>query len=327
LPLTKSPLPPQARELLAEGRGRVLIASSQEQERSFAGQPYSAFTLALIEALSGVGVGQRDGYVRVADLALHAREKVPQRTQGRQHPILHFEQADNFVLAYYAGGATQPKGLPFAGEPDIEPEPGAWTTSDQRGQTVHGPQTNIAGPVQGTVFSGTFHGPVATDEGEAVDLRGSQGAVYEPAGPVEQQFGDRTEISAHITGDVSGQIAVGSHNVQMGSVGAGRAEETGADRAQLEQLFEQLQSRITAQAPAERQDDALRWTAELEQAIGAPAPDLTTMEYVQHWFARHLPVLESFVTELVTHPVVVRLVAAAGDELVAEYRRRFGRFR
>lgn len=118
LALTKTPLPPEALALLREGGGRVLIASSQENELSFAGKPYSAFTRALLESLCGVGVAKRDGYVRVADLALYAREVVPQRTRGRQHPILHFEQADNFALAYYAGGDTQPKGLPFALPPE-----------------------------------------------------------------------------------------------------------------------------------------------------------------------------------------------------------------
>ncbi len=185
LELAKSPLPPEATTLLAEGSGRVLIASSQEDELSFAGKPYSAFTLALVEALSGVGVAKKDGYVRVADVALHAREVVPGRTKQRQHPILHFEHADNFVLAYYAGGDTQLKGLPFDVEPEIEPESGAWTAFDQRGQTVHGPQTNIVGDVQGPVLSGQFGGPVAVGGGEAVDLRGSHDAVYKPSGPVD----------------------------------------------------------------------------------------------------------------------------------------------
>lgn len=35
---------------------------------------------------------------------------------------------------------------------------------DQRGQAVHGPQTNIAGDVKGQVFSGTFSGPVNIDK-------------------------------------------------------------------------------------------------------------------------------------------------------------------
>jgi len=197
LELTKAPLPPEAIDLLTEGRGRVLVASSQEDEKSYAGKPYSAFTLALIEALSGVGVAKQDGYVRVADVALHTRQVVPGRTNDQQHPILHFEHADNFVLAYYAGGDTQPKGLPFDVEPEIEPEPGAWTV-------VHGPQTKIAGDVHGPVLSGQFAGPVAVGGGEAVDMRGSQGTVYKPSGQVEQQFGDRITISA------DGDILVGA---------------------------------------------------------------------------------------------------------------------
>ena len=211
LQLAKSPLPPEAQRLLAEGSGRVLIASSQGDELSFAGKPYSAFTLALTETLCGVGVAKQDGYVRVADLALHAREVVPGRTGGRQHPILHFEQADNFALAYYAGGETQPKGLPFTGEPEIEPQPGAWTVLDQRGQTVHGPQTNVAGDVHGPVLSGAFQGAVAAGGGEATDLRGAQGVIYKPAGPVKQQ-------SLVITGDVSGQVAVGEGHTQVDEI-------------------------------------------------------------------------------------------------------------
>jgi hypothetical protein len=161
LQLAKAPMPPEAQCLMAQGLGRAVIASSKAGEFSFAGKPYSAFTLALIEALCGIGASQNDGFVRVTDLALHAREMVPRRTKDRQHPILNYEQADNFVLAYYAGGETQPKSLPFNQEPEIEPAPGAWCgVFDQRSQTIHGPQTNITGNVQGPLFSGIFRGPV-----------------------------------------------------------------------------------------------------------------------------------------------------------------------
>jgi hypothetical protein len=129
--LAKTPLPLEANTLLAQGRGRVIIASSTAEEVSYAGKPYSAFTLALIEALAGRGAAKQDGYVRAADLALYAREMVPKRTKDRQHPILNFEQADNFVIAYYAGGAAQPKELPFSQEPEIEPEPGAFNVSNR----------------------------------------------------------------------------------------------------------------------------------------------------------------------------------------------------
>jgi hypothetical protein len=177
LQLAKSPLPPETQSLLAEGSGRVIIASSQEDELSYAGKPYSTFTLALIETLCGIGVGKKDGYVRVADLAMHSRQVVPQRTSDKQHPVLHFEQADNFVLAYYASGDTQSKGLPFASEPAIEPAPGAWTAFNQRGQTVQGSQTNIAGDAHGTVFSGNFPGSVEVGKNETLNM---QGGFYQP---------------------------------------------------------------------------------------------------------------------------------------------------
>ena len=168
--LAKAPLPPEALNLLAEGSGRVLIASSRDAELSYAGKPYSAFTLALVEALCGQGVAKQDGVVRVADLALHTREKVPGRTQGRQHPILHFEHADNFAVAYYAGGDTQPKGLPFAQTPEIEPAPGAW----QGGISVGGDQIITTGPV-------ATHGS-AVNTGSGVAVAGSGNVII--AGPV-----------------------------------------------------------------------------------------------------------------------------------------------
>ena len=66
---------------------------------------------------------------------------------------------------------------------------GAASVFDQQGQTVHGPQTNIAGGVQGTVFSGQFKGPLSMG-GDANDFRGSTGAVIRPSGSVSQHFGD-----------------------------------------------------------------------------------------------------------------------------------------
>lgn len=244
LEFAKSPLPPETLALLAEGKGRVLIASSKENELSYAGKPYSAFTLALMESLSGIGVAKQDGFVRVADIALHAREVVPGRTGGKQHPILHFEHADNFALAYYAGGDKKPKGLPFDVEPEIEPEPGAWrvdgdmvmgdktTIFDQRGQTV-GTQTNIAGNVTGPVLSGQFDGPVAVGGGEAVDMRGSQGAVYKPSGLVKQHFGERITI----TGD--GNV-IGNNN----RVNVNKSQATGVTVDEFLHLIGELRQAV-----------------------------------------------------------------------------------
>lgn len=123
--IAKAAIPEEARNLFAQGSGRVIIASSMEAEVSYAGDPYSAFTAALVEVLCGRGVGVKDGYVRVSDLVRYTAEMVPKRTQGKQHPVMHFEQADNFKVAYYSGGAEEPKAPPFK-DVKIEPQPGAW---------------------------------------------------------------------------------------------------------------------------------------------------------------------------------------------------------
>jgi hypothetical protein len=65
----------------------------------------------------------------------------------------------------------------------------AGSVFSQQGQTVHGQQTNIAGGVQGTVFSGQFKGPLSMG-GNAIDFRGSNGAVFKSSGSVSQHFGD-----------------------------------------------------------------------------------------------------------------------------------------
>jgi hypothetical protein len=184
LHLAKSPVPPESRGLLAEGRGLVLVASSREDELSFGGRPYGVFALAVIESLCGQRVAEQDGYVCVADLVPYVREVVARRTAGRQHPTVCIERADDFTVAYYAAGEPYSKGLPFAGQPQVETEPGAWG---------------------GSVLSGDFAGPVAVGGGEAVDMREAHGAVYKPTGPVEQHFGDRINITGdgNVVGDGS----------------------------------------------------------------------------------------------------------------------------
>ena len=157
--LAKAPLPPEATAVLAQGSGQVTIASSRADELSYAGKPCSAFTLALLEALCGDGASVQDGKVRVADVAVYTGGKVPQRTGDRQHPILNYEQADNFVVAFHSGGEVQAKGVPAhlrQENVEIEETPGDFNRAaiDQRGQTVHGNQQNITGTVTGPVIGG-----------------------------------------------------------------------------------------------------------------------------------------------------------------------------
>jgi hypothetical protein len=123
-PLVKSPAPPGLFEALRAGAGRVVIASSRKDEISFTAQPYSLFTGALLEALAGYGAFEQDGYARVLDTALWVGRKVPDRSRDRQHPIVKVSNLeDNFALAYYAGGAKEPRKLDWKTQaPPIVPE-------------------------------------------------------------------------------------------------------------------------------------------------------------------------------------------------------------
>jgi len=130
-------------------------------------------------------------------------------------------------------------------------------------------------------------------------------------------------IGASISGDVSGQVAIGKGISQAQSIGTVRPEVTEADLAELRQALADLQAQVAAKAPPEKKDAALERVGELEEAITAKEPDLTTMEYVKRWFVKNLPGLAGAVTSVVVHPIVGKLVEAAGDALTAEFRRRF----
>ncbi|MBI1295315.1 caspase family protein [bacterium] len=246
--LTKSPMPPEAAPLLAAGQGRIAIASSRADELSYAGKPYSAFTLALAEALCGVGASTADGYVRVMDLALHAGASVPRITGDKQHPSVNdFQNADNFLVAYYAGGQTMAKGLPFnAQKVEIEPEPGVFNAViNQTGQTVHGPQTNIGGAVHGSVYSGSI-GQIGDRQ---IDTAG--GAYIGGNLTTGGDFVGRDRVAHHTqitTGDISGSgIAIGPN---------ARAEvRHGLSADDLDRLFLPLHTLIQS-APASQRHEA-----------------------------------------------------------------------
>ena len=109
----KSPLPNSVIEQFKNSSGRVVLASSRKNEVSWTGKPYSVFTAAVLEGLSGYGSFEQDGYARVLDLAMWVGRKVPERTKEKQNPIIKVSNLeDNFALAWYAAGNKQPQPLP-----------------------------------------------------------------------------------------------------------------------------------------------------------------------------------------------------------------------
>ena len=93
---------------------------------------------------------------------------------------------------------------------------------------------------------------------------------------------------------------------------------------QLREQFAALKAMIAEQAPAELQQPAADRIEELEEAVNAEEPDLSTMEYVKKWFVKNLPSFAGAVTSVVVNPIVGKLVGVAGDALTTEFKKRFG---
>lgn len=131
----------------------------------------------------------------------------------------------------------------------------------------------------------------------------------------------KSRFSANIHGNISGQVAVG-HDIQQ-SLTEARHSVMPQDLEALKQALSQLRNLVEMESPNDKKDAALERMDELEQAVTEEQPDLPTMEYVRNWFIKNIPNLAGVVTSIVVHPVVGKLVEAAGDALSAEFRRRF----
>ena len=138
---------------------------------------------------------------------------------------------------------------------------------------------------------------------------------------MSQSSGDY--ISGNVSGDVSGQVAVGKDIDQTQRVGA-PAGLTDDERAALQRLFADFHARVAAEAPPEQQQAAVERAQELEDALTADEPDLTTARYVKGWFLKKLPGLAGIVTGVLVNPLVGKLVQSAGDAAVAQLGRVVG---
>lgn len=143
-------------------------------------------------------------------------------------------------------------------------------------------------------------------------------------GAMSEQERSGDVIRATISGDISGQVAVGKGITQTQTIGAAQPQVTETELAELRQALADLKAKVAAEAPSEKKDAALERVEELEEAITAQEPDLPTMEYVKRWFVKNLPGLAGAVTSVVVHPIVGKLMEAAGDALATEFRHRFG---
>jgi hypothetical protein len=140
--------------------------------------------------------------------------------------------------------------------------------------------------------------------------------------PQKEPRGD--QISSHITGNVSGQVATGKHiqitRIEGTPVPINEDEQKQID--ELRQLLAELRTEIAASAPEEKRAEAIQQVEQIEETIASEEPDASRLLQIQGWFARHLPKLLGAVTSVVVHPLVGRIVEATGDLATAEIRRR-----
>nr|AAU82846.1 conserved hypothetical protein [uncultured archaeon GZfos1D1] len=91
-------------EKMAEGEGRLVIAASQPDQRSFEDENlgHGIFTHHLIEALSGAADLDNNGYVKAMEVYKHLSDTVPKTAMrlagGVQEPILRGDLKTDFVL-------------------------------------------------------------------------------------------------------------------------------------------------------------------------------------------------------------------------------------
>ena len=91
-------------ETLRAGRGRAILASSRDTERSYVmtGAANSLFTQHLLAGLQG-GIATEDGLIRVFDLFEYVQPRVT-TDQSHQHPVFKAELEENFPVALRLGG-------------------------------------------------------------------------------------------------------------------------------------------------------------------------------------------------------------------------------
>lgn len=129
--------------------------------------------------------------------------------------------------------------------------------------------------------------------------------------------GDR--IEGTITGDVSGQVAIGKHIQQESTV---TGPLTPQERGELERMLAELRTRVASEAPPEQREAALERVGEIEAELASEKPDPITLAYVRQWFVKKLPGLASAVVSVVVHPLVGKLVGAVGEGVADHIRGR-----
>ncbi len=108
--------------LMSAGEGFFLLAATKPGEESKEKQDlgHGAFTYAVLEALRGSADADGDGALTVSELFGYVARRVPDLTQGQQHPYHKMEGTD-LVFLSVAAGAVTPRAEAVAAPPRSTP--------------------------------------------------------------------------------------------------------------------------------------------------------------------------------------------------------------
>ena len=132
------------------------------------------------------------------------------------------------------------------------------------------------------------------------------------------------------SGDISGsQVNFGDGNVmiQGNSNKVTKTTSTGISQVELKELqaaFADFKAQVEAGAPLDKKNEALQKADELQKAVLDGKPDPSKMASVRDWFLKNAPGIAGAVTGMVVNPIVGKVVQAAGDLAVEEFKKLFG---
>lgn len=132
----------------------------------------------------------------------------------------------------------------------------------------------------------------------------------------------RGDIIRATIGDHANQVAVGKHIVQKQISQVG--EITEADLDVVRKLFSDFKEQVAKKAPPEKRAAALEHADELEKELIHKKPTSTTFGYVRNWFVQYAPAVLGGLTSIFVHPIVGKIVEAAGEMAATEFKTRFG---
>lgn len=132
-----------------------------------------------------------------------------------------------------------------------------------------------------------------------------------------------------VGGDITGsQITIGNSNVviqgdrnRVGTTSVRTISPT--ELKKLRAQFARLKDQIETTVPADKKVEAMQKADELQVAILQKKPSPSKMASIRKWFARNAPGLAGTVTSVIVHPIVGKLVEAAGEAVAEEFRKRF----